>query len=119
MECTLVLWYVNPFSLGILPTRNIYVYLDDILGVLIFCFFFYDILFCFQQTLQAGNASTIQVQHVPKIQTVTPGTTHVIPQSTPEEQMDLEELEQFAKTFKQRRIKLGFTQVGSLCNLYY
>ncbi|XP_071843163.1 uncharacterized protein [Apostichopus japonicus] len=62
------------------------------------------------QTLQAGNASTIQVQHVPKIQTVTPGTTHVIPQSTPEEQMDLEELEQFAKTFKQRRIKLGFTQ---------
>ncbi|XP_071843165.1 uncharacterized protein [Apostichopus japonicus] len=63
-----------------------------------------------QQTLQAGNASTIQVQHVPKIQTVTPGTTHVIPQSTPEEQMDLEELEQFAKTFKQRRIKLGFTQ---------
>lgn len=29
-----------------------------------------------------------------------------------EEPSDLEELEQFAKTFKQRRIKLGFTQVG-------
>lgn len=28
----------------------------------------------------------------------------------PEEPTDLEELEQFAKTFKQRRIKLGFTQ---------
>ncbi|XP_037078927.1 POU domain, class 2, transcription factor 1-like [Pollicipes pollicipes] len=28
----------------------------------------------------------------------------------PEEATDLEELEQFAKTFKQRRIKLGFTQ---------
>jgi len=27
-----------------------------------------------------------------------------------EETTDLEELEQFAKTFKQRRIKLGFTQ---------
>lgn len=30
----------------------------------------------------------------------------------PEEPSDLEELEQFARTFKQRRIKLGFTQVG-------
>lgn len=28
-----------------------------------------------------------------------------------EEHSDLEELEQFARTFKQRRIKLGFTQV--------
>lgn len=32
--------------------------------------------------------------------------------SHPEEPSDLEELEQFARTFKQRRIKLGFTQVG-------
>lgn len=32
--------------------------------------------------------------------------------SHPEEPNDLEELEQFARTFKQRRIKLGFTQVG-------
>lgn len=31
-----------------------------------------------------------------------------------EEPSDLEELEQFAKTFKQRRIKLGFTQVGGI-----
>lgn len=29
---------------------------------------------------------------------------------SPEETTDLEELEQFAKAFKQRRIKLGFTQ---------
>lgn len=29
-----------------------------------------------------------------------------------EEPSDLEELEQFAKAFKQRRIKLGFTQVS-------
>ncbi|KAL1259304.1 hypothetical protein QQF64_009881, partial [Cirrhinus molitorella] len=36
--------------------------------------------------------------------TVTPVTPH------PEEPSDLEELEQFARTFKQRRIKLGFTQ---------
>lgn len=33
--------------------------------------------------------------------------------SHPEEPSDLEELEQFARTFKQRRIKLGFTQVGN------
>lgn len=32
------------------------------------------------------------------------------PEPSPEETTDLEELEQFAKTFKQRRIKLGFTQ---------
>uniref|UniRef100_A0A672PRY8 POU domain protein n=1 Tax=Sinocyclocheilus grahami TaxID=75366 RepID=A0A672PRY8_SINGR len=38
------------------------------------------------------------------VNTVTPVTTH------PEEPSDLEELEQFARTFKQRRIKLGFTQ---------
>lgn len=38
--------------------------------------------------------------------TVPTGTSH------PEEPSDLEELEQFARTFKQRRIKLGFTQVG-------
>lgn len=31
-------------------------------------------------------------------------------ETSPEETTDLEELEQFAKTFKQRRIKLGFTQ---------
>ncbi|XP_026875247.1 POU domain, class 2, transcription factor 2 isoform X4 [Electrophorus electricus] len=36
--------------------------------------------------------------------TANPMTSH------PEEPSDLEELEQFARTFKQRRIKLGFTQ---------
>lgn len=51
----------------------------------------------------------------------TPGSTTHTPQiakhqpprpmePSPEETTDLEELEQFAKTFKQRRIKLGFTQ---------
>ncbi|XP_051921018.1 POU domain, class 2, transcription factor 2 isoform X2 [Hippocampus zosterae] len=39
------------------------------------------------------------------------GLTSVAPvPSHPEEPSDLEELEQFARTFKQRRIKLGFTQ---------
>lgn len=38
------------------------------------------------------------------------------PPSHPEEPSDLEELEQFARTFKQRRIKLGFTQVWGLPN---
>ena len=40
-------------------------------------------------------------------------TKHSAPrvmEPSPEETTDLEELEQFAKTFKQRRIKLGFTQ---------
>lgn len=33
-----------------------------------------------------------------------------VAEPSPEDTTDLEELEQFAKTFKQRRIKLGFTQ---------
>lgn len=36
---------------------------------------------------------------------------HLTPAGASEEPSDLEELEKFAKTFKQRRIKLGFTQV--------
>lgn len=32
---------------------------------------------------------------------------------SPEETTDLEELEQFAKTFKQRRIKLGKSRLGN------
>ncbi|XP_028810601.1 POU domain, class 2, transcription factor 1a isoform X2 [Denticeps clupeoides] len=43
-------------------------------------------------------------------QTLAPTAPKVIDVSTPEEASDLEELEQFAKAFKQRRIKLGFTQ---------
>lgn len=39
---------------------------------------------------------------------------HLTPSGASEEPSDLEELEKFAKTFKQRRIKLGFTQVSIL-----
>ncbi|XP_040275719.1 POU domain, class 2, transcription factor 2 isoform X1 [Bufo bufo] len=39
-----------------------------------------------------------------------PILSHTEAASHPEEPSDLEELEQFARTFKQRRIKLGFTQ---------
>lgn len=42
---------------------------------------------------------------------------HVGP-SPQDEPNDLEELEQFAKSFKQRRIKLGFTQVGDHFGLW-
>ncbi|KAM5179667.1 POU domain, class 2, transcription factor 1 isoform 1-T1 [Mantella aurantiaca] len=46
------------------------------------------------------------IQHLPQSQT----TPKRIDTPSLEEPSDLEELEQFAKTFKQRRIKLGFTQ---------
>lgn len=49
------------------------------------------------------------IQSLPQSQT----TPKRIDTPSLEEPSDLEELEQFAKTFKQRRIKLGFTQVGS------
>ncbi|XP_030077633.1 POU domain, class 2, transcription factor 3 isoform X3 [Microcaecilia unicolor] len=39
-----------------------------------------------------------------------PVPKHLPSSAAPEEPSDLEELEKFAKTFKQRRIKLGFTQ---------
>nr|XP_033774039.1 POU domain, class 2, transcription factor 3 isoform X2 [Geotrypetes seraphini] len=39
-----------------------------------------------------------------------PISKHLPSSAAPEEPNDLEELEKFAKTFKQRRIKLGFTQ---------
>lgn len=48
------------------------------------------------------------IQTLPQSQT----TPKRIDTPSLEEPSDLEELEQFAKTFKQRRIKLGFTQVG-------
>lgn len=46
----------------------------------------------------------------PQMKKPTPGQTVRTMEPSPEETTDLEELEQFAKTFKQRRIKLGFTQ---------
>uniref|UniRef100_A0A182IXA0 POU domain protein n=1 Tax=Anopheles atroparvus TaxID=41427 RepID=A0A182IXA0_ANOAO len=46
--------------------------------------------------------------HTPQLQKLVTAPRALEP--SPEETTDLEELEQFAKTFKQRRIKLGFTQ---------
>ncbi|XP_063734367.1 POU class 2 homeobox 2a isoform X2 [Eleginops maclovinus] len=51
--------------------------------------------------LQAQRDKSMEVSGVTTVNSVTPH---------PEEPSDLEELEQFARTFKQRRIKLGFTQ---------
>ncbi|XP_078108666.1 POU domain, class 2, transcription factor 2 isoform X2 [Sander vitreus] len=51
--------------------------------------------------LQAQRDKSMEVSGVTAVPSVT---------SHPEEPSDLEELEQFARTFKQRRIKLGFTQ---------
>ncbi|XP_033225190.1 POU domain, class 2, transcription factor 2-like isoform X2 [Belonocnema kinseyi] len=68
-----------------------------------------------QQALQGGGGlvgrSLAQQRSPPPPGTppaVKPPPTRLEP--SPEETTDLEELEQFAKTFKQRRIKLGFTQ---------
>ncbi|KAM9724488.1 POU domain, class 2, transcription factor 2 isoform 4-T4 [Menidia menidia] len=54
--------------------------------------------------LQAQRDKSMDVSGGGGVTTVPSGTAH------PEEPSDLEELEQFARTFKQRRIKLGFTQ---------
>ncbi|XP_034730053.1 POU domain, class 2, transcription factor 2 isoform X2 [Etheostoma cragini] len=51
--------------------------------------------------LQAQRDKSMEVSGVTTVPSVN---------SHPEEPSDLEELEQFARTFKQRRIKLGFTQ---------
>ncbi|XP_076655076.1 uncharacterized protein LOC143360265 isoform X2 [Halictus rubicundus] len=68
-----------------------------------------------QQALQGGGGLVgrgLTQQRSPP----PPGTPPAVKQPptrlepSPEETTDLEELEQFAKTFKQRRIKLGFTQ---------
>lgn len=60
------------------------------------------------------NVGGILTPSTPGSGTHTPLQKHsAIPRAlepSPEEPADLEELEQFAKTFKQRRIKLGFTQ---------
>jgi class 2 POU domain transcription factor len=70
-----------------------------------------------QQALQGGGSGLI-ARNLGQHQRSPPpaGTPPAIKPSpvrlepSPEETTDLEELEQFAKTFKQRRIKLGFTQ---------
>ncbi|KAM4580199.1 POU domain, class 2, transcription factor 2 isoform 4-T4 [Odontesthes bonariensis] len=54
--------------------------------------------------LQAHRDKSMDVSGSGGVTTVPSGASH------PEEPSDLEELEQFARTFKQRRIKLGFTQ---------
>ncbi|EDW88207.1 POU domain protein 2 isoform X1 [Drosophila yakuba] len=64
------------------------------------------------------NTPSMQQQQHPQLQQSTPKPTSGLTvasamaklEQSPEETTDLEELEQFAKTFKQRRIKLGFTQ---------
>ncbi|XP_023234572.1 POU domain protein 2-like isoform X2 [Centruroides sculpturatus] len=74
-----------------------------------------------QQQQQAQTQSQTPSQPPPPSQLPPPSTptqkavvTHHVKsrscEPSPEEMTDLEELEQFAKTFKQRRIKLGFTQ---------
>ncbi|XP_029928907.1 POU domain, class 2, transcription factor 2 isoform X2 [Myripristis murdjan] len=54
--------------------------------------------------LQAQRDKSVEVSGGGGVTAVPSVTSH------PEEPSDLEELEQFARTFKQRRIKLGFTQ---------
>ncbi|XP_068881353.1 POU domain, class 2, transcription factor 1 isoform X6 [Aphelocoma coerulescens] len=70
--------------------------------------------------LQSQPSITLASQPATPTRTIATTPVQALPQSqstpkridTPslEEPSDLEELEQFAKTFKQRRIKLGFTQ---------
>ncbi|XP_011703952.1 PREDICTED: POU domain, class 2, transcription factor 1-like isoform X1 [Wasmannia auropunctata] len=65
-----------------------------------------------QQVLQ--NSSNLVGRNLAQRSSPPPSTPPAIKptrlEPSPEETTDLEELEQFAKTFKQRRIKLGFTQ---------
>lgn len=72
-------------------------------------YFTFSILFgCFvQSTTPTRTTATAPIPSQPLSQT----PPKRLDTPTLEEPSDLEELEQFAKTFKQRRIKLGFTQV--------
>ncbi|XP_044256090.1 POU domain protein 2-like [Tribolium madens] len=88
-----------------------------------------------QQNSNQHNTSIPSNTQLPQTQTTPPNNSHIpaslltpstpssggltpqhlktpsrLLEPSPEETTDLEELEQFAKTFKQRRIKLGFTQ---------
>ncbi|XP_061633042.1 POU class 2 homeobox 2a isoform X2 [Phyllopteryx taeniolatus] len=61
--------------------------------------------------LSAQSRMGLQAQRDKSMEVSGGGLSTVPPvPSHPEEPSDLEELEQFARTFKQRRIKLGFTQ---------
>uniref|UniRef100_A0AAQ5ZJ62 POU domain protein n=1 Tax=Amphiprion ocellaris TaxID=80972 RepID=A0AAQ5ZJ62_AMPOC len=61
---------------------------------------------CLQPATPTRTTATTPIQSLPHSQT----PPKRLDTPTLEEPSDLEELEQFAKTFKQRRIKLGFTQ---------
>lgn len=66
------------------------------------------VYFCsVQPATPTRTTATTPIQSLPHSQT----PPKRLDTPTLEEPSDLEELEQFAKTFKQRRIKLGFTQV--------
>ncbi|XP_054264079.1 POU domain, class 2, transcription factor 1-like isoform X1 [Macrosteles quadrilineatus] len=66
------------------------------------------------QVQQAVAQAAQQLQQLQKQQAAAQGSHHIKSPTSrlldTEETTDLEELETFAKTFKQRRIKLGFTQ---------
>ncbi|KAH8412167.1 hypothetical protein KR009_000259 [Drosophila setifemur] len=57
----------------------------------------------------SSSSATTTPQNHPKT-VASAAAARAAGEPSPEETTDLEELEQFAKTFKQRRIKLGFTQ---------
>uniref|UniRef100_A0A8C2E7U7 POU domain protein n=1 Tax=Cyprinus carpio TaxID=7962 RepID=A0A8C2E7U7_CYPCA len=63
-----------------------------------------DRLWSLQREKSVESTVSSAPSSVPPMSTVSTVTAHA------EEPSDLEELEQFARTFKQRRIKLGFTQ---------
>ncbi|EDW04200.1 protein nubbin isoform X2 [Drosophila grimshawi] len=71
-------------------------------------------------TSHAHNQSSVPCTPQPKT-VASAAAARAAGEPSPEETTDLEELEQFAKTFKQRRIKLGFTQgdVGSAMGKLY
>lgn len=66
------------------------------------------VVFVSQAMSRSGLAGPPMDNHMDMSHLQMPKHMAVPPQ---EEPSDLEELEQFAKAFKQRRIKLGFTQV--------
>uniref|UniRef100_A0A3P9CRK8 POU domain protein n=1 Tax=Maylandia zebra TaxID=106582 RepID=A0A3P9CRK8_9CICH len=65
-----------------------------------------------QGLLSTPNLIPLPQQNQGSLLSVSGGGVTTVPSVTshPEDPSDLEELEQFARTFKQRRIKLGFTQ---------